>query len=129
MELKDKIERLVELRDVKSKLQEELSKVQQEIDVLTAEVNEEMLIKGINSINIDGVGTVYLSSRLYASCRQDNIHKLEQWLKQIGQEGLLRPYVSSQTLSAFIRERMDKGEPIPDFINVTVKPGINIRRR
>lgn len=129
MELKDKIERLAELRDVKSQLQEELSKVQQEIDVLTAEINEEMLINGINSINVEGVGTVFLSSRLYASCRQDNMPKLQRWLKEIGQEGLLRPYVSSQTLSAFVRERMDKGEPIPEFINVTVKPGVNIRRR
>lgn len=129
MELRNKIERLAKLRDRKAELQEELSKIQQEIDVLTAEINEEMLLQGIQHINIDGIGTVYLSSRLFASCTQENLPKLQEWLKQIGAEGLLRPYIPNQTLSALVRERMEKGEAIPDFINVTVKPGLNIRRR
>lgn len=75
----------------------------------------------------EGLGYVSAQKpRLYASCRKENEENLFAFLKKEQREDLIRTTVSPQQLSAFVRERIEAGDPIPDIITYYLKPSLRL---
>jgi len=128
MELVDKIKKLTELKQEREERKAKLQEIENLIRSLEEEINAAMLEQGISNLKIDGVGTAYVASRLYASVRKADVDRTVEWLKQIGIGDISTRTINSSTLSAIIKDLLDEGKSIPDFVNYYVKNTVNIRR-
>ena len=75
----------------------------------------------------DGLGHFKLMKpRLYASVTKENQDKLFSFLDEIGRDDLIKTTVMPQTLSTFVKERIENGEEIPNFIGYYLKPSLRL---
>jgi len=128
MELVDKIKKLTELKQEREEKKQELQELENLIRSLEEEINAAMLEQGISNLKIDGIGTAYVASRLYASVRKADVDRAVEWLKEIGIGDISTRTINTSTLSAIVKDLLDEGKPIPDFVNYYVKNTVNIRR-
>lgn len=75
----------------------------------------------------EGVGHFKLMRpRLYANVTKDNQEKLFAYLGEIGREDLIKTTVMPQTLSTFVKERIEEGQEIPEFIGYYLKNSLRL---
>jgi len=75
----------------------------------------------------EGVGHFKLMKpRLYANVTKDNQEKLFGYLNEIGRDDLIKTTVMPQTLSTFVKERIEEGQEIPEFIGYYLKPTLRL---
>ena len=75
----------------------------------------------------DGLGHFKLMKpRLYASVTKENQDKLFSFLDEIGRDDLIKTTVMPQTLSTFVKERIENGEGIPPFVSYYLKPSLRL---
>lgn len=73
----------------------------------------------------EGLGKFKLMKpRLYANVTKENQDKLLSFLQEIGREDMMKTTVMPQTLSTFVKERIENGEAIPEFIGYYFKPSL-----
>jgi hypothetical protein len=79
------------------------------------------------SAHYEGVGHFKLMKpRLYANVTKENQEKLFGFLAEINREDLIKTTVMPQTLSTFVKERIENGDTIPDFIGYYLKPSLRL---
>lgn len=114
-------------RDAKLKKDE----VEKTLEIVTAEYDkaEAELIELLNAKNAtktaeyEGVGHVtLLKPKLYASVLKENQDKLFSFLREFKRDDLIKEVVNSQSLSGFVKETLESGKKIPEFINYYLKP-------
>lgn len=59
-----------------------------------------------------------------AKVSEENKAKQFEYLKETGAAAVIKETVNYQTFGALIRERSEKGESIPDFVEITYVPQI-----
>lgn len=59
---------------------------------------------------------VALRTDLHAGVKSEDKPKLFKWLRENGLGDLIREDVHAQTLKAAVRERLEEGLPIPEYI-------------
>ncbi len=70
----------------------------------------------------EGVGHYKrMRPRLYANVTKENQAKLFDFLAEIGRTDLIKEAVAPQTLSTFVKERIENGEKVPEFIGYYLK--------
>jgi hypothetical protein len=103
-----------ELGEQLDELEEQRKPLQKEYDRLRLEViPSEMAEEDITSLT-GGFGRCTLTSDIWVS--NPDKQGLHSWLKDTGNEALIQPTVNAQSLKAFIKEQMKKGNELPDGI-------------
>ncbi len=125
---KDLVLRFKSAKEKRDALKEELKQAQEEYEK-TEFVLIEFLesISAISTAKYEGIGYVQIQKpRLYASCREENIKALFDFLKEQGREDLIKTTVLPQSLSSFTSECVENGQEIPECISYYLKPSVRI---
>ena len=69
-----------------------------------------------------------LSEKLFASVKKDDRPALYKWLEENKLDALITDTVNSSTLSAAMKQRVEKGEDVPAIINLHFKPTISMTK-
>ena len=81
----------------------------------------------ISTAKYEGIGYVQIQKpRLYASCKEENLQDLFDFLKDQRREDLIKTTVASQSLSTFMSERIESGEEIPECVSYYLKPSVRL---
>ena len=81
----------------------------------------------ISTAKYEGIGYVQIQKpRLYASCKEENLQDLFDFLKDQGREDLIKTTVAPQSLSTFMSERIEIGEEIPECVSYYLKPSVRL---
>lgn len=125
---KDLVLQFKSAKEKRDALKEELKQAQEEY-----EKTEFVLIEFLESISAtstakyEGIGYVQIQKpRLYASCREENIKALFDFLKEQGREDLIKTTVLPQSLSSFTSECIENGQEIPECISYYLKPSVRL---
>lgn len=118
----DLVRRWVRLNAEKLRLEADLKDVKKELADVEQQVLDEYAETGTQRLTVDGT-TVYQSRKLWASKRDDvPADDLAAALDEVGQGHLVtRNSVNGQTLSAWVRELEEAGDPIPPEVERLVK--------
>jgi len=116
--LTDLIDRMKELGEQLDALEEQRKPLQKEYDQLRLDaIPSQMAEEDITSLK-GTWGRCTLTSDLYVSAPDKA--SLHAWLQESDNESLIQPTVNAQSLKAFVKEQMKKGNDIPDgILNVT----------
>jgi len=132
----EQIERelVVRLREERSryeKLNTELKSCRAEIDGIEAKLIEMLTAQGKTATaKYEGLGFVGLEKpELYANCRKENEDTLFSYLAEIGRSDLVRSSVHPRTLSSFVKECLEQGKGLPEFISYYLKPSVKFYAR
>lgn len=121
--------RLAELKDKKAALETSLKDVNRELKSLTeTEIPEYMDDNEIDKITVEGLGTVYVQQKLYASVLAGDRPALYEHLRETGNEDLIQDWVFPATLTAFCKEQLENGKPVPEMVKATKIPTAILRR-
>jgi hypothetical protein len=128
---------LRKLKDEKKKTEERLTTINKRIvEVETIELPKLMEDNEIDKFNVAGVGTIFLSTEVYASVLKEDRPKLYQWARDKGHGGMVGDWIFPNTLTAFVKGQLidqaengvTDGNSLPNFIKATKVPTANLRR-
>lgn len=113
-------------KDVLESLKEQASAAQKIFDEAETKLLELMSAQGKDaSAKYEGLGYVTLvKPMVYASCVKENEAYLFNYLEEQGRGDLIKKTVNSRSLSGFVKELIEGGHSIPEFINYYLKPGL-----
>ena len=130
MDLKTKVKMYGNLHNKIKNLRAELKQLSLDKEQLEAEIRHELDKQGFDKLAVDGV-TVYPRDDMYISLPKGNPDSLE-WLMKHDMDEYLNLYVSSQTLTAIIKEYAEQHpdvdwDEIKSLFNVTEKKRVGVR--
>lgn len=126
--LSELAEKLVELEDKKKAAEEVVTGLNKQIEELKT-ITMPKLMEDLGEEGFKcAAGTVYLQNKLYTSVLAENRDALYTWFKKNKLKELVKEHVFPQTLTAFAKERLEKGLPLPEQIKATFIPTASIRR-
>lgn len=115
-------------KDEVERLDEESKKAKDRFEKAQAKLVEELQTKGASkTAKYDGIGTITLMKPLVGA-RSENEDVLFEYLKKIGRDDLIKPTVHHKTLSSFVKEMLENGKEIPDFIEYWFKPSTRLTK-
>lgn len=82
----------------------------------------------IEKHSVKGVGTIYLTTKVYAHVKAEDRETFYKWLREHGSGDLIKETVHPQTLNAFAKEQLGEGVKLPDVLNARLYPTANLRR-
>jgi deoxyribodipyrimidine photolyase len=92
-----------EHEELENKLKEAATKWSEiETELLSAMIEE-----GVNSVDIDGLGRFSLRTRNYLSVNSANKERFFEYLKETGNDHLLKLDVNPRTLTAFLNDHLE----------------------
>jgi hypothetical protein len=125
----EKGKELFALKVKKKKIEESLTAINKDIErVSVQELGVLMTDAEVERVVIKGKGTLYLAAKLYASVLKDDRPKLYAWMKDNGCGDLVQPYIFPQTLTAFAKERLGAGKPLPEVLKAAYVPTAETRK-
>lgn len=115
-------------REQRDKIKYLLKQAQEDLDKAEAGLLEFLEENSaVATAKYEGLGYAQIQKpRLYASCRQEYMDSLFDFLKTEQREDLIKTIVMPQSLSSFTKERIEEGLEIPEFINYYLKPSIRL---
>ena len=119
------------LKDEKEQLEAKLKEVNGGIRKLAeGDIPEYMEDNEIDKVSIEGVGTIYLSTKVYAHVKAENREPFFEWLREHGNGDLIKETVHPSTLNAFAKEQLSEGHALPDqLIDAKLYQTANLRRK
>ena len=124
-------DRLLDLRERKEKLSEQLKAVNAEIEEVDRQLSELMLAEEIQSFVRNG-RMFYLKTETYASAVSDRKPELSEWLKANGLGDIVQETVHPRTLSATVKELLEDEDELPgelaELVNVFEKTTGGLRK-
>ncbi len=108
----------VKLDEEALKVQEQrLSERKEAIGQLLADLWE---VKGISSMDVEGIGAFSLQTRLHVSTGDKDVYKA--WLRANDMGALIQETVAAKTTESLVRERMEDGQPCDQMgLNIVYK--------
>jgi len=79
-------------------------------------------------IGYEGVGTIFPQMKVYAYVKKENEELFHNWLRENGHGDLIKAYVFPATLSSFVKEQLEQGVELPDFLSATKVETAMLRR-
>lgn len=135
--LAEAAKKLRKLKDDKKKTEDRLTAINKQIVELEQITMPKLMEDNeIDTFKVSGVGTIYLSTEVYASVLKDDRPKLYEWLRENGHGGMITDWVFPNTFTAFVKSQLvdqaengvTKGNSLPDFVKATKVPTANLRR-
>jgi len=124
-------DRLKALREEKAALEERLKDTNAAIEQVEQEMVNAMIAEEMQNF-VRGGQMFYLTTKVYANAVPERKQDLFAWLKANGYGNMVQETVHSQTLAAFVRERLDEDEELPDdlqpLVNVFEKTTVGLRK-
>ncbi len=97
-------------------------------EIKNRELPEAMDNAEIDKFSVEGVGTIYLKQMVFSNVRKDDREKWYAWLREMGHEDLIIEYVWPNTQKAFVKEALEDGRELPDFLNASFAQQVQLRR-
>jgi len=127
--LTEMVKQLRTLKDEKEQLAAREKEINKSIRSLTEQqIPEYMDDNEIEKVSVEGVGTVFLQTKVYANVKAENKEAFYEWLRETGNEALIKEYVFPATLNAFAKEQLGNGVALPDAIDARLYPTAQLRR-
>ncbi len=119
------VEQFRDAKRRKEQAEEALRAASMEADKAERELIEMLEAKGATTTaKYQGIGFVTLTKpRVFASYPKENQGALFAFLKERGREDLIKEAVAPQSLSGFVKELLEGGEPVPECITYYLKAG------
>lgn len=132
----DAVKRLRELKDKKDDLEEQLKAVNKEAKELQERVLPKLMDDAdIESWKVTGAGTCYIKQELYVSMTKadpngdDHEAPFYSWARD-NAPFLISEYIHPARLKSWAKERLEKGEALPDnTLKATFVPTATLLRR
>ncbi|MBI4397478.1 MAG: hypothetical protein HY548_10310 [Elusimicrobia bacterium] len=121
---------VIETRGDVERLKAQLEEAEQRKDQAEQTLIEAMESQGLKTVDYEDLGRATLGKpRVYASCKKENQERLFIYLEdECGRPDLIKRTVFPASLSSFASERMEAGEPLPEFIHMFLKPSLIIKK-
>lgn len=105
-------------RDKKEELTYALKAANAEVNKLENQLIEALQASGATSTaKYDGVGSfTMLKPRVYASFNKEFETEMFEFLRSEGRQDLIKPSIHPKSLSAFVSEKLEKNESLPEFV-------------
>ena len=117
MSIKQLAEEMVNVRAKLDQAKAVAAELQKEFDDLRkVQLPEAMEAAGLESTRLPNIGTVSIRTDAYASIRGGQQDGAYQWMKDNGFGDLIKDFVHSSTLKAFLKEQFREGEDLPEEI-------------
>lgn len=98
------------------------------LDIAEAKLVEFMIDRDIKSTaKYEGIGFASLNTpELFARCNVPDQDKLYDYLDKSGRTDLIKSTVHHKSLSGFVKELLEKGSPVPEFIQYGFKQTLKV---
>lgn len=120
----DKLKTMRSLRVARADLDKRSKALQEEIDLINAEVTEYFEATGQQSINIDGYGMFYLTREIYPNIEDRGA--VEAWLAAKGELDTVKMF-NSNKFKALYKEWVENNEELPPCTTQFVKTEVRMR--
>lgn len=104
---------LSELHEQDDELDMRKQRISERVDAIGQLVADRWEQEGIESMNVEGLGTFSAQTKLYVSAPDKETY--HQWLRDNNLESLIHPTVAAKTTEALVRERLELGLPCDGF--------------
>lgn len=74
----------------------------------------------------EGVTVKLQKPRLFASYLKENEERVFEFAKKEGREDLIKPTIHPSSLSSWVKERIESGLNVPEFLSYYLKPIVRI---
>lgn len=129
-ELTSMVHDLRELKDRKEALEEKLKQINKGIrDLAEQRIPEYMNENEIEKFTVEGVGTCFLTTKVYANVKSEDKDAFFDWLRENGNGDLIKESVHPSTLNAFAKEQLTEGKALPDVLTARLYPTATLRRK
>ena len=115
-------------KEKRDNLKDDLKDAQAEYDMTESRLIELLESNSaISTAKYEGLGYAQIQKpRLYASCKEENMERLFDFLREKAREDLIKTTVMPQTLSSFVKECIETGIEIPDYVSYYLKTSIRL---
>lgn len=111
--------KMQEIQMQKDSIEEELSRINGELDDLRLKKIPEMMAEiEVKNATFPGIGRVQLAADLYCSTRAGRKDEAMQWLRDMGQDGMITETYNAGSMKAMVRRLIEQGVEPPEFLNV-----------
>ncbi len=121
-----------EARTLKDNIEIEEAKVKtmkhRRDEILKKILPEAMELAEIDKFHVEGVGTVFLKQNVFVNVRKEDRDKCYAWFRENGLEDLVVDYVWPGTQKAWVKERLESGDEVPDFFNASFSTEAQLRK-
>jgi hypothetical protein len=124
------------LRDTKSLFETKLKQLNLQLEIAEMELSDMMISTEIGKFthtSMEGPATIYLSTKLHASCLAAKRHDLRLYLMSEGKIELLVDTVDDKALTKYVKELLDQADELDpglsECITVFERPSVNIRKQ
>lgn len=118
--LRELCAKMVAVQENKAIIEEELSRINGELDDLRLKQIPEMMAEiEVKNATFPGIGRVQLAADLYCSTRAGRKEEAMQWLRDMELNNMISETYNASSMKALIRKQIEQGMEIPDFMNVT----------
>lgn len=109
--------KLFELKRNKKELEAQVSGINKQIiQLATIDLPKLMEDSEIQNVQFKGMGTMYLADELFMQVKKEDRPKLFKWMRKHGHGDLIVDWVFPRTLSAWAKEQLANGDPLPEKI-------------
>jgi hypothetical protein len=124
-------DRLLELRDRKNALEEEIKEVNAELERVQQELIEQMRLNGLDNFRRNGKLFIPVT-KTWASPKAEFKEAVITWLKENGFGDMVKETVHSQTFNSWANEMIEQEgmlpEEIADLVSVYDKVSVQVRK-
>lgn len=120
------VEEFARAKEKLDSLKEQCSAAQKEFDSVEATIVERLQTEEKEATaKYENLGWCSLSKpRIYANCVVENLPILFKYLRQHKRGDMIKKTVNPASLSSFVKELIDGGKAIPEFIGYYIKTSI-----
>ena len=95
-------------------LKDEATELQKEYDRLRFQLLPDLMVDSeLEKLTVTDVGTLYLTDDVRAAVVTENKDDALTWLDDQGYGDLVKPNIAAASLKALIKDRLEKGEALP----------------
>lgn len=100
-------------RDRKKGIEQDLEILEGELTQIEGELRAALEADGVQSVKLEGVGTVYLEARSFARVAEGQLESLIGWLDLHNHGEIARRTIPHQTLTAWYKDQEEADKPLP----------------
>jgi hypothetical protein len=82
----------------------------------------------IESLRIEGIGTLFTKGELHAYIRVDDQEQAYSWLEERNMDDIIKRTIHHGTLKSWAKEQLDEGVELPAFFNIKLYRKAQLRR-